>query len=236
MQRAAAQITTELRSRRDWLGIPCASPSSKEPPVRILDYACGTGMITRAFAPFATHLTGIDISAAMVAEYNHRCSALLASENPLGASMHAIVGDLCDPAGVAEALRGEELFGFDMAVVGMGFHHFEHLELSLRRLVERVKRGGVVVVVDGQGHEHGKSSDHNHGSEESSANDMDSVFAAAAPFVPHQHGFSRAGMETLFTAAGCTDFDFLVMAEPILFGDGENPARMRGFIAKGRRA
>jgi len=87
--------------------------------------------------------------------------------------------------------------------------------------------------VDGQGHEHGKSSDHNHGSEESPANDVHSVFAAGAP---HQHGFSRAGMETLFTAAGCTDFDFLVMAEPILFGDDENPARMRGFIAKGRRA
>lgn len=183
----------------------------------------------------------------MVAEYNRRCSALSASENPLGASMHAIVGDLCDPAGVAEALMGDELFGFDMAVVGLGFHHFEHLELSLRRLVKRVKRGGVVVIIDGQehdhyhghdhdhDHEHVNSSDHKHGSKESPPNGVQPLFAAAAPVIPHQHGFSRARMESLFTAAGCTDFDFVAMAEPMDLEDAENPAQMRGFIAKGRR-
>lgn len=198
----------------------------------------------------------------MVAEYNRRCASLAASENPLGASMHAVVGDLCDPAGVAETLRGEEFFGFEMAVVGAGFHHLEHLELSVRRLVERVRKGGVVVIVDfaegsagweavlggggdggdvhgdghGHGHGHGGKSDHHHGSEDSPGKDAQSVFAAAAPSVPHKHGFSRANMESLFSAAGCTDFDYLLMQEPIVLGDGKDPVRKAWFIARGRRA
>lgn len=247
MQRAAIQITGELRKHRDWLGIDWAS--SKEDSVRILDYACGTGLVSRAFVPYATDLRGIDISSSMVGEYNRRCSEVPDTENPLNASMHAIVGDLCDPAGVADDLMDKELFDFDVAIVGMGFHHFEHLELSIRRLKERVKKGGVVIIIDGAGpaerfpmaNGHGQSHHHTHSSgttieQISPGKDVQAVFPAAAPSVPHKHGFSRADMEKLFTAAGCTDFDLVMLKEPIVFGDGEGALKQKAFIARGRRA
>ena len=199
----------------------------------------------------------------MVAEYSRRCSALSVAENPLGASMHAMVGDLCDPAGVADDLMGKELFEFDLAIVGMGFHHFEHLELSLRRLAERVKKGSVVAIVDlaesqeaGKGffgadgqHEHGHGRKHEHTHQHASkpehtpktpgqppAKDVCSVFAAAGHAVPHKHGFGRADMEKLFSAAGCTDFDMVLLDEPIVFGDGADALKNKAFIARARRA
>ncbi|KAF6806085.1 methyltransferase domain-containing protein [Colletotrichum sojae] len=49
-----------------------AAPAADTKPVRLLDYACGTGLISRALAQFTTHCVGIDISENMVAAYNAR--------------------------------------------------------------------------------------------------------------------------------------------------------------------
>lgn len=38
--------------------------------VRLLDYACGTGTISRALAPYTTQCVGIDLAPGMVAAYN----------------------------------------------------------------------------------------------------------------------------------------------------------------------
>jgi SAM-dependent methyltransferase len=37
---------------------------------------------------------------------------------------------------------------FDVCIVGLGFHHFEHHAEALRKLARRVKKGGVVGIVD----------------------------------------------------------------------------------------
>jgi hypothetical protein len=44
-----AQVTEALRSRLDWLGIPFANTESNAATgdVRLLDYACGTGLMSR---------------------------------------------------------------------------------------------------------------------------------------------------------------------------------------------
>ncbi len=40
--------------------------------------------------------------------------------------MHAVQGNLLDPADPSPAgLAGPEFFDFDIAVVGLGFHHFD---------------------------------------------------------------------------------------------------------------
>jgi hypothetical protein len=46
--------------------------------------------------------------------------------------MHAIVGELTAPT-VSEDLMSKDLFGFDIAVVGGGFHHFTDPELAAKR-------------------------------------------------------------------------------------------------------
>lgn len=37
---------------------------------------------------------------------------------------------------------------FDLCIVGLGFHHFDDYVGSLRKLSERVKKGGLVGIVD----------------------------------------------------------------------------------------
>lgn len=46
----AAQLTEQIRNRLDWLGVKWASHDDSQKDgreVRLLDYACGTGMIAR---------------------------------------------------------------------------------------------------------------------------------------------------------------------------------------------
>jgi hypothetical protein len=54
-------VTNDLRDRLDWVGIPFANTgsSSNVRDVRQLDYACGTGQLSRVRPPTSTyrHLT-----------------------------------------------------------------------------------------------------------------------------------------------------------------------------------
>lgn len=40
-------ITNEIRRRLDWFGVDWAKEHDKSRDVRLLDYACGTGLISR---------------------------------------------------------------------------------------------------------------------------------------------------------------------------------------------
>jgi hypothetical protein len=63
--------------------------------------------------------------------------------------MHAYQGNLCvadDPSPAAFA--SPEFSSFDVAAVGLGFHHFDDPSLAARRLAERLKTEGVLVILD----------------------------------------------------------------------------------------
>lgn len=63
--------------------------------------------------------------------------------------MHAYQGNICDPSDPnPAALAGPEFTGFDVAAVGLGFHHFDDPTLAARRLGERLKTGGVLMILD----------------------------------------------------------------------------------------
>jgi SAM-dependent methyltransferase len=69
--------------------------------------------------------------------------------------MAASVGNLLDPADPSPAdFQGEEWLNFDLAVVGLGFHHFEDPTLAAARLAERLKPGGVLMIIDFMPHAH----------------------------------------------------------------------------------
>lgn len=92
--------------------------------------------------------------------------------------MAAAVGNLLDPADPSPAdFASEEWFNFDLAVVGLGFHHFEDPTLAATRLAERLRPGGVLMIIDFMPHAHhgeieidgengdGSSKRHRHGHE-----------------------------------------------------------------------
>ncbi|KAH7361256.1 S-adenosyl-L-methionine-dependent methyltransferase [Pyrenochaeta sp. MPI-SDFR-AT-0127] len=140
-------VTDALRADLNWVGIPFANTgsSSDQDEVRLLDYACGTGLMTRVFGPYVTKTQGIDISPNMVKTYNSRAREANFSE----AVVNAVPGDLFDKSNPSPPeLSGPEWQNFDLATVGFGFHHFEDVVHSARQLKERLRPGGVLVIND----------------------------------------------------------------------------------------
>ncbi|KAF1929325.1 S-adenosyl-L-methionine-dependent methyltransferase [Didymella exigua CBS 183.55] len=141
------QVADELRGRLDWIGIPFANTgfNTDASEVRLLDYACGTGVMTRTFGPYVTKTLGVDISPNMVATYNSRASTAGLSKE----MVNAVVGDLFEKSNpMPEELNGKQWWDFDLAVVGFGFHHFEDVVYAAKQLKERLRPGGALVIND----------------------------------------------------------------------------------------
>ncbi|KAF2830108.1 S-adenosyl-L-methionine-dependent methyltransferase [Ophiobolus disseminans] len=142
-----AQVSEALRSKLEWVGIPFANTgaSGDAVEVRLLDYACGTGLMTRTFGPYVTVTRGIDVSQGMVSTFNKRMEdAGLSSE-----TVYAVNGDLFDKSNPSPPeFSGQEWQNFDLATVGFGFHHFEDVVHAASQLKERLRPGGVLVIND----------------------------------------------------------------------------------------
>lgn len=169
--------------------------------------------MTRALGESVSCVRAIDISANMVARYNAAAREAGASEE----QAFAVEGDLF-AAEVAEALTAPEWYNFDVAVVALGFHHFEDPALAVKRLAERLAAAtGVLAVVDFLPFDH-----------EPGAQMQETI---------RQHGFTSAGLERVFKAGGLEDFKFEVLEEPAVLEDREGRRKERRvFVASGRKA
>lgn len=145
-------LTEEIRERRDWISpdlVEIESQKSGSKPLRVLDYACGTGLVSHALAPFLTEIVGIDLSENMVKEYNTRA----VSQGIPPSRMFAHHGNLMKAEEPSE-FNGPEFFDFDIAFVGLGFHHFDNPALASKRLVRRLKSSGRIVIIDNLAPDH----------------------------------------------------------------------------------
>ena len=139
--------TTELRNRLDWLGIPFVNTgtSSTAHEVRQLDYACGTGHLSRVYGPYVTVTRGIDVSPNMAATFNARARAAGLPENRI----HAVVGDLLNKSNPSPPeFNVPEWYNFDLATVGFAFHHFEDVVFAAKSFKNRLRPGGVLLLTD----------------------------------------------------------------------------------------
>ncbi|CAM1501601.1 Fc.00g035850.m01.CDS01 [Cosmosporella sp. VM-42] len=196
---AVVQLERQLQTKKDLIGIKQGD--------RFLDYACGTGMLSRVLTHGASECIGIDLSEGMVGAYN-------AKAKNQGASRTAYQGNLADPSDPnPSSFSDAKFYNFDVAGVGLGWHHFDNCDLATKRLAERLKPGGVLFILDFVTHE------------------MDAALAAGHG-VKH-HGFSEEQMRTMFEGAGVSkDFVYEEFAEPINFqmvhGEGENHQHEHG--------
>lgn len=179
--------------------------------------------------------------------------------------MHAFHGNLTDPADPNPAAFAVPNFsGFDVVAVGLGFHHFDDPEYAAKRLVARLKPGGVLLILDflphgpvddlhgnshggdhAHGHEHGHGHGHSHGHSHggdagTSANNVDGASQTAAHTVMH-HGFSEERMRAVFEGAGAgKDFALAELGSGLVFhGHGAKGAKgmkRRVFLARGVKA
>uniref|UniRef100_A0A8H7NMB8 Methyltransferase domain-containing protein n=1 Tax=Bionectria ochroleuca TaxID=29856 RepID=A0A8H7NMB8_BIOOC len=135
---ALTMLEEELRRHKDFIAM--------RPGGRVLDYACGTGLLTNALSDQASECIGVDVSETMIERYNAKSSL----EGP---KRKAYLGNLISKdEQPATLFSGAEFSGFDFAGVGMGFHHFDDPVLAATRLAERLAPGGVLFIVDFEPH------------------------------------------------------------------------------------
>ncbi|KAH0543208.1 hypothetical protein FGG08_002469 [Glutinoglossum americanum] len=175
--------------------------------------------MSRTFAPLVSELRGVDISENMVHEYNTRAS----NQGLTRQEMNAICADLLATT-PSPSLGSPEFFDFDLAVVGLGFHHFADPVLAAKRLVERLKpHTGVLLATDFTPH---APILHGHG---------EHFFHKAEHTVSH-HGFSEEVIKEVFEEAGCVDVGVVVLGKGFTMGEGETGFERSVFLARGRRA
>jgi len=100
----------------------------------VLDVACGPGILACAFAKHARHVTGVDITPAMLER-----AASLQRES----SLENVEWKNCD---VNHLPFGDG--SFSMLITRYAFHHFEQPESVLTEMVRVCAPGGKVVVID----------------------------------------------------------------------------------------
>ncbi|KFA75377.1 hypothetical protein S40288_02026 [Stachybotrys chartarum IBT 40288] len=220
-----------------------------KPGGRLLDYACGTGLVSRSLAPPIAECIGVDVSEKMIEAYNAKAKTevriiplfmgrglrqppAFASAIDVGLWPHkrqAFLGDLTNPSDPSPAgFAGPEFWDFDIAGVGAGFHHFEDCDLAAKRLVERLRPGGVLFILDFLPHEADFSGGH--------AGDHGSHHGAAQHGVKHL-GFSHEKVKAMFEGAGAgVDFGFKVLEEELVFRrDNGSEMRRKVFLARGNK-
>lgn len=193
----------------------------------------------------------MDISEAMIGVYNSLATD--GASNGASLKAEAVLGDLVAKEATGPSVEHADWRDFDIAAIGLGFHHFEEPERCLRRLAERVKKGtGVVLILDwlpsegGHGHgahegkhshhahAHGHQYDHDNSKIETSKGKEDE-WQAMQKTIKH-HGFSEETMKKMFEGAGLVDFGFEVLEEPFVLKPKGRMLVKKGFMARGRRA
>ncbi|PNP74131.1 hypothetical protein FNYG_12505 [Fusarium nygamai] len=182
---AIVQLERGIRERIPFIGV--------KQDARFLDYACGTGMLSRVLAQHTSEAIGIDLSEDMVRVYN-------AQAQSQGSSRQAYQGNLADPKDPSpSAFADSKFFRFDVAGVGLGFHHFDKPDLASKQLAERLNPGGVLFIIDFVAHK------------------IDPKDAALRGIT--HHGFIEDEIKKMFEDAGLTDFAYQELPELITFKD-----------------
>lgn len=158
--------------------------------------------------------------------------------------MVAFQGNLCVPEDEdPEAFRDLRFSGFDLAVVGLGFHHFDDPDLAAKRLAARLRPGGVLMIIDflphaphgGHDDEHHHHHDHHQGDGHGHQRGADMEVAAdekALKTVTH-HGFSEERIREVFVGAGVGKEFLLEGLGQVKFGEKHGKRTL--FLARGTK-
>lgn len=107
---------------------------STPPADRVLDLACGPGIVTEALAPVASHVYGLDATPAMIDAARQRLAA-------------AGYTNVEFRVGAAEQLPWPDAH-FDAVVTRLSIHHFREPAVVLQEIRRVLRPDGRLVVVD----------------------------------------------------------------------------------------
>jgi len=172
----------------------------------VMDYACGTGLVSRELVPYCKRIVGVDISQGMVDQFNNR----VYNQGIPPEEMQAVCAEL---KGIPGELGDEK---FDVVLCSAAYHHFTSIDEVTLMLAYFLKPGGVLLVVDISKREDA----HGH---------VQHVIPHHAHHVPHKGGLSESDMHKAFENAGLQSFEFDSDAIRAI----HNGHNVRLFIAKG---
>ena len=200
------QITTFIQENMDFIDLPSHSKSKT-----LLDYACGTGMISCALGPYVDSILGIDLSPKMVERYNQ-----LATTSPIPSmrKARAVEGNLLIDQEPSADLNALDSFNFDVAAIGLGLHHFPDHEKAIERLAQRLGKSGVLLIVD-------------------FVEEDQAWVPSHADHTIHKHGFSEMELKGLMEKHGLGGFGWKELPERLeLRLQEDKPFFKRGFLAR----
>ncbi|KAI0070562.1 S-adenosyl-L-methionine-dependent methyltransferase [Panus rudis PR-1116 ss-1] len=161
-----------------------------EDTTSVLDFACGTGLVSRELAPHVKSILGVDVSQKAVDIYNER----VANQGIPPDEMRAVCVEL---KGEPEELDGAK---FDVITCAAAYHHFASVEDMTRILVSFLKPGGSLIITD------------------IIKSEQDIVKEEYRHIVAHARGFSEDDIRNLFENAGLTDFKYAFFTKATFAG------------------
>ncbi|KAL7905242.1 S-adenosyl-L-methionine-dependent methyltransferase [Trichoderma velutinum] len=199
----AKKIAGALSDNVEWMGIRRRSESG--PPVKLLDYACGYGMVSSALLGQFDIIKGIDISDASVAAYNE-----MAQQSGVPPGLMVAVQGSIPSTSTNPLLATEEFFDFDVIAISMALHHMDDRAGVISGLYERLRSGGVLVVVDlaPEAHTHGHSHAPSHGHTGCAAGGHSHGTVSPQHTISKHGGFAPEDMKALLAVAGFTPESF----------------------------
>ncbi|KAG8808572.1 hypothetical protein FRC17_003887, partial [Serendipita sp. 399] len=198
----------------------------------MLDYACGTGQISRKSEPYVKKVIGVDISQGMVNQYNQRASDQAIPQEKMQA--------LCIPRlhGDDSDLDGQK---FDIIICAQAYHHFSDINKVTKDLTNLLKPGiGRLFIADLMQYDRGNSSHseesgetvshshhhhhhqdqhqhHHHHHHPHHSSHVQSTPSAptghhepfSGPSVAHHGGFTSDQITTVLESVGLQDVEFI---------------------------
>lgn len=134
------------RSAEDIKEVPDISPVWDPDHTRVLDFACGTGIISQNLSPYVKQVVGVDIAKDMIDIFNAKVHNQGIPENEVqGYLINIFENDQVEkgrstvPAGIDN---------FDAAVASLAYHHIDDIDEASQALYNRLKPEGWAFVVD----------------------------------------------------------------------------------------
>lgn len=202
-----------------WLGIEGEDSGRR----RMMDYACGDGLISRSLKSYHGFVLGVDVSARMLDRFKEGASKMGLGEDEI----MCVTGDFITGKGqpTDPPLPEDVLQQFDLVSISMALHHVEDPALAVKELVSRLKPGGKILVIDWTPLDGSTEAQKQYEEELLQQNKGQALkdrlaSHAAAHTVGKPEGFTATEMGDIFSKAGCEGFtwklaDKLTYVEPI---------------------
>ncbi|CAD1811067.1 Methyltransferase domain family protein [Candida parapsilosis] len=120
------------------------------PGMKLMDFACGTGMVTELFVPYLTgnddgvksEIVGVDIGTTFLKYFNQRASKLSNDK----VSMKSYEYDVLDSNIQPELTKFNNYFDFIFSTIS--YHHIHNYQQVTKKLVDFLKPGGWMFIID----------------------------------------------------------------------------------------